>query len=426
MNLKEKLKKLRTKLSGKLNQLNTSRTTVVKSELIDEEEKIMLESVGKFREGFKSPTAELMTNHSAKIRNVNLDAKVDNFIDWYFKNMVKGHYTDIGEFHKPNDMRNFIEKMAVWYELRYPDYEINRLMPGSSQEEIEINDVMFNGNKYINELFDKNADIRDIDWDQFYNAHAFIKSLPCEERYIFQRARYKDLVYLDSNYTLHSLTKLERKTAHLHLTPNGFVNEAEGVDYYSKFKVTNEELKGMHVKKVVELLKERGITLPSDNELELTINNVEKSIKGKEGMLDAVMYRIIERGGNRMGPRRGFLFAKEFDRNIDIPMMYAIDRSDPGLRLFINEYIKAGGSKDLICYIGYFSRTNKMKRFDTISIQDLILTQNNNAATFYTTEETALHQRMVNVLASQVDQEEARKEEVKRLRLERKLEKSRK
>ena len=425
MSLKEKLK---NKLSGnQTEQLQVSgRTTVVKPEDITEEKRKMLEDFYEFRKGFKSPAAETMTNHLAKIRNVNLDAKVDNFIDWYFKNMVKGHYTDIGELHKPNDMRNFIEKMAVWYELRYPDYEINRLMPGSSQEEIEINDVMFNGNKYINELFDKNADIRAIDWDQFYNAHAFIKSLPCEERYIFQRAKYKDLVYLNPNYTLHSLTKLERKTAHLHLTPNGFVNEAEGVDYYSKFKVTNEELKGMHVKKVVELLKERGITLPSDNELELTINNVEKSIKEKEGMLDAVMYRIIERGGNRMGPRRGFLFAKEFDRNIDIPMMYAIDRSDPGLRLFINEYIKAGGSKDLICYVGYFSRTNKMKRLDTISIQDLILTQNNNAATFYTTEETALHQRMVNVLASQVDQEEVRKEEVKRLRLERKLEKSRK
>ena len=88
--------------------------------------------------------------------------------------MVKGHYTDIGEFHKPNDMRNFIEKMAVWYELRYPDYEINRLMPGSSQEAIEINDVMFNSNKYINELFDENADVRALDWDEFYNAKAFI------------------------------------------------------------------------------------------------------------------------------------------------------------------------------------------------------------------------------------------------------------
>ena len=182
----------------------------------------------------------------------------------------------------------------------------------------------------------------------------------------------------------------------------------------------------MHVKEVVEFLKERGITLPSDNELESSINNVEKFIKEKEGMLDAVMYRIIERGGNRMGPRRGFLFAKEFGRNIDIPMMYAIDRSDPGLRLFINEYIKAGGSKDLVCYIGYFSRSNKTKKLDTITIKDLILTQNNNAATFYTPEETELHQRMVNAISSQIVQEEVRTEEVKQLRLERKLEKCKK
>ena len=354
----------------------------------------------------------------------DLDCKDDNYIEWNYENMVKGKYTDIGEYWVPIELRNFIEKMAVWYELRYPDYEINRLMPGSGQEATKISDVMFNSNNYINELFGENADVRAIDWDEFYNAHSFIKSLPWEERYRFQRARYKDLVYLDPNYTLHSPMEVERKTARLHLTPNGFIKEAEGVDCYSKFKVTNEELKGMHVKEVVELLKERRVTLPSDNELESTINNVEKFIKEKEGMLDAVMYRIIERGGNRMGPRRGFLFAKEFGRNIDIPMMYAIDRSDPGLRLFINEYIKAGGSKDLICYIGYFSRTNKMKKLDTISIQDLILTQSNNAATFYIPEETALHQRMVNVLTSQVDQAEVRKEEVKQLRLQRRLNKN--
>ena len=424
MNLKEELKKIRTKLSGKSKQPTTSRTTVVKSELTEEEEKMMLESVGKFREEFKSPAAEIMANHFAKIRNVNLDDKVDDYIEWNYENMVKGNYTTIGEYRVPIKLRNFIEKMAVWYELRYPDYEINRLMPGSEQEVTEISDVMFNSNNYINELFDKNDDVRAIDWDEFYNAHAFIKSLPWEERYRFQRARYKELVYLNPNYTLHSPMEVARKTAHLHLTPNGFVKEAEGVDCYSKFKVTNEELKGMHIKEVVGLLKERKITLPSDNELESTINNVEKFIKEKEGMLDAVMYRIIERGGNRMGPRRGFLFAKEFGRNIDIPMMYAIDRSDPGLRLFINEYIKAGGSKDLICYIGYFSRTNKMQKLDTISIQNLILTQNNNAATFYTPEETALHQRMVNALASQVDQDEVKKEEVKQLRLQRRLNKS--
>lgn len=42
MNLKEELKKLRTKLSGKSNQPTTSRPTVVKSELTEEEEKMML------------------------------------------------------------------------------------------------------------------------------------------------------------------------------------------------------------------------------------------------------------------------------------------------------------------------------------------------------------------------------------------------
>ena len=358
MSLKDGLKKLRNELSGKSNQPSTSRTTVVKSQLTEKEEKMMFESVGKFREGFKSPVAEAMANHFASIRNVNLDAKVDNFIDWYFKNMVKGHYTDIGEFHKPNDMRNFIEKMVVWYELRYPDYEINRLMPGSSQEAIEINDVMFNSNKYINDLFDENADVRALDWDEFYNAKAFINSLSWDERYLFGRPRYIDLVYIDSH----------RRSAHLHLTSKGFVELAEEIGSYTNFKVKDEELKGMHVKDVVKLLKEKGISLPSGNELEETIKDVENWNYQKEEMLNCVTYRIIERGGNRMGPRRAFLFAKEFGRNIDIPMMYGVDYSDPGLRSFIIEYIKAGGSKDLVCYIGYFSRASQSEKMDTIFI----------------------------------------------------------
>lgn len=138
------------------------------------------------------------------------------------------------------------------------------------------------------------------------------------------------------------------------------------------------------------------------------------------------MYRIIERGGNRIGPRRAFLFAKEFGRNIDIPMMYGVDYSDPGLRRFMNEYIKAGGSKDLICYVGYFSRASKNEKIDIVSMQELIQSIHNDCATKYTPEETKLYQRMVNALASQIDKDEIKKEEVKQLRLQRKLEKSRK
>ena len=370
MSIKDELLKFRTKLTG---------TTKVESTLID------------------------------------LDTKVDEFMDWYFENMVKGNYTDIGEYHAPREMRDLIEKIAVWYELRYPSYEINRLMPGSGQEQINVNDVMFRNNPYVNELLDENSDAKELDWNDFYNTNVFMKSLPWEERCYFTKPRYRNIVYLNPN----------SRVAHLHLTKNGFVEMAEDVTGYTKSVIKDEELTGLNVRDVVKLFQEKGIELPENNELEKTINEANKWIQQKEGILDCAMYRIIERGGNRIGPRRAFLFAKEFGRNIDIPMMYAVDRSDPGLRLFMNEYIKSGGSKDLECYVGYFSRASKKEKLDTVTIQDLILTLWNNAATFYTPEEDQLHQRLVNTIASQVDQEVVKQEEVKRLRLERKLEKSR-
>lgn len=370
MSIKDELLKFRTKLTG---------TTKVESTLID------------------------------------LDAKVDEFIDWYFENMVKGNYTDIGEYHAPREMRDLIEKIAVWYELRYPSYEINRLMPGGGQEQINANDVMFRNNPYVNELLDENSDANELDWNDFYNTNVFMKSLPWEERCYFTKPRYRNIVYLNPN----------SRVAHLHLTKNGFVERSDDVTGYTKSIIKDEELTGLNVRDVVKLFQEKGIELPENNELEKTINGANKWIQQKEGILDCAMYRIIERGGNRIGPRRAFLFAKEFGRNIDIPMMYAIDCSDPGLRLFMNEYIKFGGSKDLECYVGYFSRASKKEKLDTVTIQDLILTLWNNAATFYTPEEDELHQRLVNAIASQVDQEVVKQEEVKRLRLEIKLEKSR-
>lgn len=346
---------------------------------------------------------------------IDLDEKVDEFIKWYYENMVKGHYTDIGEFHFPREMRNLIEKIAVWYELRYPDYEVNKLMHCCGQEQISINDVMFRNNPYVNELLDENSDVKELDWNDFYNTNVFMKSLPWEERCYFTKPRYRNIVYLNPN----------SRVAHLHLTKNGFVEMAEDVTSYTKSVIKDEELTGLNVRDVVKLFQEKGIELPDNNELERTIKEANNWIQQKEGILDCAMYRIIERGGNRIGPRRAFLFAKEFGRNIDIPMMYAVDRSDPGLRLFMNEYIKSGGSKDLECYVGYFSRASKKEKLDTVTIQDLILTLWNNAATFYTPEEDELHQRLVNAIASQVDQETVKQEEVKRLRLERKLEKSR-
>lgn len=356
-----------------------------------------------------------------RISTIDLNSKVDEFMDWYYKNMVEGNYTDIGCYRKPIELRNFIEKMAVWYELRYPSYEVNRLMPGSGQEHTKIDNVMFDDNNYVNKFFDENSEARLLEWEQLYNAHAFISSLPWEERYIFENRKYRNLVYVDPNYASYDFMESECKSAHLHLTSKGIVSEAEGFPLYTDFEISNTKLKGMHVKEVVQLLKDKGIKLPKNNELEAVIAIAEKWDNLKEETLNCVMYRIIERGGNRIGPRRAFIFAKEFGRNIDIPMMYGVDYSDPGLRHFINEYIKAGGSADLVCYEGYFDRKTSTQTVSTVSLKRLLKLEGP-----YTKEERELYQRLVDSLAIKADFETEKKEKVKQLRLERRLEKSRK
>ncbi len=345
-----------------------------------------------------------------KKKSIVLDDKVDEFIKWYTNNIVKENYIDIGEYSRPIEMRNFIEKMAVWYELRYPEYEINRIMPGSSQEMIDVSDVMFKNNRYINDLLEEDSDVRELDWDEFYNTKAFVNSLPWNEKCFLLSPRYHDIVYWNRSHS----------SAHLHLTKKGVIIEAENMELVLP-DLSNQDLKGKHLKELIQILKEKEIRIPLYSEFESAIKDYENAVYQKEEMLNCVMYRIIERGGNRIGPRRAFLFAKEFGRNIDIPMMYGVDRTDPGLRLFMNEYIKAGGSKELVCYVNYFSRASKYEKLNTITIHELIKTQGNNATTFYTPEEDELHQRFLNALVSQVDQESVTKEEVKRLRLERKL-----
>ena len=311
-------------------------------------------------------------------RDIDLDVKINNFINWYLKNMVKGHCDDIRKSQKSNNMRKFIEKMAVWYELRYPDYKINKLISMSSQEAIEIND-----------------NIKVLGWDEF----VFIAN---ERAYL-------------SNPEYPKYYNLKNVDARLELTSTGIIQNSEELNSLKlrlsddERRTIDKEFKGKHIEELVKFLKERATNSDVYKDLEEIITNYNNQLYQKEEMLNCVMYRIIERGGNRIGPRRALLFAKEFGRNIDIPMMYGIDYSDPGLRKFIIEYIKAGGSKDLICYIGYFSMRQSQK-IDTVTIDELLKTLSNDDITKYTPEETELHQRMVNALT-------VRKEEIKQLNL---------
>ena len=333
--------------------------------------------------------------------NYSLDGKVDEFIKWYDEEFVKGHYTNHGEFRVPKDMRNIIEKMAVWYEIRYPEYEVSRKYPGSSYENKKVNEIFIQKNvaiKEIEELLDGKEkecffdEMNMLEWSNILSAKAFLHSLTWEEKWFLARPKYRDLVYLNK----------DERTDHFHLSAKGRVEGCEVVKSVIRRNIEYYDFKGWHITDVINYFKEYGIELPENNEIESAIKDYNNRCMLKEKFLDAVMYRIIERGGNRIGPRRAFMFAQEFNRNIDIPMAYGVDYSDPGLRGFINEYIKAGGRRDLKCLVGYGSRARENEPLAVVSVEEMLGSISANCIDKYTKEESGLHQRLINSLSAQL------------------------
>lgn len=327
-----------------------------------------------FTEQDVTPGAKSLAEYFRSNKSIDLDNMVNEFIKWYDRNMLSGP-SDTREYHKKN-LRNFIEKMAVWYELRYPKYEIDRLMHCCHTDQTNISEEMFIKNPYTDNMINGhhmpyssgqlNASVlRTMEWDKFYNFEAFISGLPSSEQWFLANPQYPNYVYV--------IRSSDR--AILYLTPDGTVKEADYCNLLPKEELSidlNTVLQGKHISEIIECLSENGVVLPKENGVVEAIQQYQHQICQKGEMLNCVMYRIIERGGNRIGPRRAFLFAKEFDRDINIPMMYGINTSDPGLENFVDEYLKAGGSKELECYVNYFSRTSKYEALDTITVGELV------------------------------------------------------
>lgn len=282
-----------------------------------------------------------------------LDKKIDEFINWYNINMVKGKYTDIGEYLEPKKMRYLIDRMTSWFELRYP--------------EIEINDKLIETNTL-------NDDFKD-----------YLKKLSWEEKWMFYSHGYQDIVYIDKPKGLLYLH------THFHLNSKGFVIIADEIEALNTYGIhlKGEDFVGKHIEEVYQILKDLNLSLDL-REIDDAINNYKKFKKLKEEFLNCVMYNIIERGGNRIGPRRGLIFAREFKRDISVPMKYGVDLSDPNLREFMDVYFRLGGSKDLECIKEYFLRNCDDYKFDTINLKELTRKINN------TEEENKLVQGFVS------------------------------
>ena len=87
-------------------------------------------------------------------KEYDLNMKVADFNKWCYENKIKGRYTSIGEFQNQNMYKDFIEKIAIWYELRYPDYEVSKIF--GEMRKINVNEEMYNNNPYIQEQFANN------------------------------------------------------------------------------------------------------------------------------------------------------------------------------------------------------------------------------------------------------------------------------
>jgi len=322
---------------------------------------------------------------SKKIENdrfkiVNLDNKVDEFLVWY-KNNISHNDFDL------TYLKNFIEKMAVWYEIRYPNYIINRLIPFENKK-------------------DDYLDVQAKIWPDFCNTKNFINSLSDEEKIFLEKPKYKEFVYWNEN------------------SENGLVLSSKGTVLRNCMRnigsIETDSFVGKNIKEVVKIIRKSGYDVPRKSEFISSIKKYENKVYKKEELLNSVMYRIINRGGEQIGPRRALLFAKEFNRNIDIPMIFGLDNFDPFLKYLINEYLKLGGKIDLVCYKNYFDGFYGIDNTDTITIKELVKKETNAK------EEKELHQKLVNILASQIDYEKLRKEDVEQKRLIRKMEKIKK
>jgi len=323
----------------------------IKNELIKRKNKITSN-----KEDYNPTKIDLLNEEDFYVKPVSLNDKIEEFIEWDKKNMEYipcpfGTYDGLRIAHADHNhdlIRNLINKIAIWYELRYPDYEIKRIFDSgiNNSENSLISEKMFIDNPYIKEKFDvpnriKQSEISKLKWEDFYNKEVFISSLTEEE----QKLLFP--IYSFVIYTNEIKNTLRFKS--LSLTSDGIIIRDES-------ELSEESLAGKHINDIPNIIKD----LPKNNAIEQEIRRYKKRVFIKEQILTCAMYKIIE-NNITYGSRRALLFAKEFNTNIDIPVMYGLDSwpNDEGIINFANEYLNLGGNPNLICYNHFYKNIGK-------------------------------------------------------------------
>ena len=251
-----------------------------------------------------------------------LDDKITFYLEWCKKNNVE---------HDVKDIKDIIDKVTVWYELRYPDAYLDK-------DDIDCVMLDCSGTDNVQS------------WGDFYNFDKFYYSLSRKEKSLLNFPIFVDIIYLNNG------------SSHIHFNEDGSISDASDV-YLGNKGDASSLLNGKTIDEWPSIMKENGFVVDYAR-INGIINNYKKRVQVRECLFDSIMYNLIERGGKYYGPRRGVLFAREFERDVRVPVSYG----DSSLAL---EYLVNDGDESLMCFSDYYDGNLERK-----SVKDILSKQN--------------------------------------------------
>ena len=233
---------------------------------------------------------------------------------------------------------------------------------------------------------DKQYDVDNIIDEYIQNYKGNIKTLSIYNKLLSSNEYLKLVGKIVKFYTLkYSDSEIHRM--YLSLENNNIFNNNDQIsNYLSEYSEENQKL-------IIDFLNK--ITW---NDIYSTSNFINSLIPKekvyldgtdrvlKKDILELTMYVLINQD-RIIGPKRAYLFAKEFGLNKDIPVMYGISPIDPYLNEFIDGYLTDGGDKNLLCITNYDKRKEYHLNFTSIEyIQNKLANQIQNKQTIEKTE----------------------------------------
>lgn len=312
---------------------------------------------------------------------LNHDYNIKKFLDEF------SDPCDIIKYRDPKKVKNFIDKMAIWWEFKYSNNSIDELFGSDSYFSRTLSS---NRNNSFSEIFSFiKSESCDCDvTNYFYESLSDEEKKYCDcNRYVFLECSFNTYFYISSDGIIQSVDSINKNTEMAKLPE----------EYFEPFM-------GKHINDIKEISKKTGVYV-SDKTIDMAIKTYNDDVCFREGLLNSVMYKLIERGGSKYGAKRAFMLAMKLGGSLDIPMKYGVDYTDYNLREYINMYLKAGGSTDLVCYVNYSDSKDSDLKKDTVKVSELVKGLWNSDDSKYTPEECRLHQRLVNVLSNHTSED---------------------